>query len=430
MISKQGQTRIYLFLVILALYTSVHAKEEIQVNILNQELSITRYVASGKYLILWIAPGVGSHEREFKMSHEFVNKGIEVWHVDLVESLFLPKGTLAMRSLTGKYIAGLIEYAHKKTGKKIALLARSYGAIPLLRGARLWQADQKEKIGKNKIRKSQAGYLTGAILFSPELYSTIPALGRQPVYEPIIYATNIPIMLYQGALRGNRWQLNSVVKDLQKGGAQVYVKVQRGVTGLFYKKDSSPVTLKALKMLPHRINAVLSLLERTRTPLYAQALPALKKVKNNGLDSILRPYRGNEKPLPLDLVSAKGKRVIRTNYKGKVTIVNYWATWCPPCVKEIPSLNHLRKIMKGKNFELISINYAEDKQQVTQFLKKVNVDFPVLLDEDGSVSSKWNVLVFPSTFVIGPDGKIKYGVNAAIHWDSPEVIKKINKLFQ
>ncbi len=427
---KQGQARIYFLLVILAWYSSVHAQEEMQVNILNQELSITRYRASGEYLILWIAPSVGSHEREFKMSDEFVSRGIEVWHIDLAENLFLPKGTSAMRSLTGKYIAGLIAYAHKKTGKKIALLARSYGAIPLLRGARLWQANQKEKIDKNRIKRSQAGYLTGAILFSPELYSTIPALGRQPVYEPIIYATNIPIMLYQGALRGNRWRLNSVVKNLQEGGAQVYVKVQQGVTGLFYKKDSSPVTLKALKIFPDRIKAILSLLDRTKTPLFAQALPALEKVKNNGLDSVLRPYRGNEKPLPINLMTIKGKRLIRKNYRGKVTIVNYWATWCPPCVKEIPSLNHLRKIMKGKKFELISINYAQNKQQIKQFLDKVNVDFPVLLDEGGRVSSKWNVLVFPSTFVIGPDGKIKYGVNAAIHWDSPEVIKKINDLLQ
>ncbi len=428
--SKQGPLRIYLLLVILACYSSVQAKEEIQVNILNQELSIIRYAASGEYLILWIAHSVGSHEREFKMSDEFIKKGIEVWHVDLAESLFLPKGTSAMRSLTGKYIAGLIEYAHKKTGKKIALLARSYAAIPLLRGARLWQANQKEKIDKDRNKKSRAGYLTGAILFSPELYSTIPALGRRPVYEPIIYATNIPIMLYQGALRGNRWQLNSVVKNLRKGGAQVYVKVQRGVTGLFYQKDSSPVTLKALKKFPDRIKAILSLLDRTETPLYAQAMPVVDKVKNNGLNSVLRPYKGEKEPLPINLMSVRGKQVIRKNYKGKVTIVNYWATWCPPCVKEIPSLNHLRKIMKGKNFELISINYAENKQQIKQFLDKVHVNFPVLLDEDGSVSSKWNVLVFPSTFVIGPDGKIKYGVNAAIHWDSPEVIKKINDLLQ
>lgn len=61
-------------------------------------------------------------------------------------------------------------------------------------------------------------------------------------------------------------------------------------------------------------------------------------------------------------------------------------------------------------------------------MQEVDVDFPVLLDSDGKVSAKWNVLVFPSTFVIAPDGKIVYGVKGGIHWDNPEVIKQLKSL--
>jgi peroxiredoxin len=61
-------------------------------------------------------------------------------------------------------------------------------------------------------------------------------------------------------------------------------------------------------------------------------------------------------------------------------------------------------------------------------MKEVNVDFPVLLDTDGKVSAEWNVVVFPSTFVIGPDGKIVYGVKGGIHWDTEEVIEQIDNL--
>jgi peroxiredoxin len=86
--------------------------------------------------------------------------------------------------------------------------------------------------------------------------------------------------------------------------------------------------------------------------------------------------------------------------------------------------------MQGEAFELISVNYAEDEQVIRQFLQHVNVDFPVLLDTDGKVSARWNVFAFPSTFVIGPDGRIHYGVNAAIHWDSPEVIATIKGLLR
>ena len=61
---------------------------------------------------------------------------------------------------------------------------------------------------------------------------------------------------------------------------------------------------------------------------------------------------------------------------------------------------------------------------------KVAVDFPVLVDPDGKLSGQWKVVTFPSTFVIGPDGRIHYGANAAIHWDAPEVVQQIKRLVE
>jgi thiol-disulfide isomerase/thioredoxin len=159
-------------------------------------------------------------------------------------------------------------------------------------------------------------------------------------------------------------------------------------------------------------------------------LREVAKVKSSGLNVTLKPYRGDPQPLPLDLYSVEGARVTRSDYTGKVTVVNFWATWCPPCVEEIPSLNRLRGLMRGRPFELISVNYAEDGRRVRQFMQQVDVDFPVLLDEDGRVSSAWNVLAFPSTFVIGKEGLIIYGVNAGIHWDQPDVVRILNKLME
>ena len=86
--------------------------------------------------------------------------------------------------------------------------------------------------------------------------------------------------------------------------------------------------------------------------------------------------------------------------------------------------------MQGKPFELVSVDYAEDAGLVREFLHTVEVDFPVLLDADGRVSASWNVLVYPSSFVIGPDGRIVYGVNGAIHWDDPAVVAQLDALVQ
>jgi len=84
--------------------------------------------------------------------------------------------------------------------------------------------------------------------------------------------------------------------------------------------------------------------------------------------------------------------------------------------------------MNGKPFQLISVNYAESANDIRAFLDNVNVDFPVLIDPGGKLTSQWKVLAFPSTFVIGPDGNIQYGVNAGIHWDTEAIIAQLNNL--
>lgn len=394
----------------------------LDIPILDEELQIIQYPAQGEHLVIWVAPGFGSHERAFNTSQALAEKGIEVWHVDLADSLFLPKSTSTMRGLSGKYMAGLIHEAHRRSQKKITLLTRSYGALPLLKGVRQWQ------IENSKHSPAKTPYLSGAILFSPEMYDGIPSLGLDPIYSPISYASNIPLVIYQADKRGNRWQLDELMENLRAGGSAVFLKVMPQVTGVFYSGDKSSATLTMLQRLPDELARVIDLLDRLPTPVQAAPDPQKRTIVAHGLDTELRPFVGDPFPHDLDLKNASGERVKRTDYRNKVTVVNFWATWCPPCIREIPNLNGLRQQMSGKAFELISVNYAEDEKRVLEFLKQVNVEFPVLMDRDGRVSAQWKVLLFPSTFIIGPDGLIRYGVNGAIHWDSPEVVGALQHL--
>jgi thiol-disulfide isomerase/thioredoxin len=235
-------------------------------------------------------------------------------------------------------------------------------------------------------------------------------------------------MVYQGGSRNNRWQLGELVERLQQGGAQVYTELLPGVTGIFYEGDTAPRTLEAWRTIAPKLIRVAALLEKTPTPIDALELASAEPPERTGLDTKLRDFEGNPDPYPLDLPNLRGGHTETIDFRGKVTVVNFWASWCGPCIEEIPSLNRLRQLMRGKAFELVSVDYAEDKQQVVEFLQKVDVDFPVLLDADGTVSAKWGALVFPSTFVIGPDGKIVYGVNGAIQWDSDEVVAMLEAL--
>ena len=392
------------------------------IDVLGEEFSVTRYPAQGDELIIFFSAGSSSEERVRRVSAAVADLGIEVWQVDLAESLFLPASTTTMRSLDGRYVAGLITAAHRQTNKNITVMTRGYGAIPVLRGARRWQSDQaaEQNIGRN--------YLSGAILLTPELYSAIPDLGLDPLYAPITSATNIPILLLQGGKHGNRWQMNTLLDHLQQGGAMVYASLLPGVTGLFYDEDSAAETLQALLELPARISHATRILSLTPTPLVPADLQTTNSGSSAPMDTSLKPFKGNSMPLPLDLFDVSGKRVIHNNYRGQITVVNFWASWCKPCVEEIPSLNRLREKMKDKPFQLISVDYAEDREHILQFLQDVDVNFPVLLDADGKVSAEWNVLVFPSTFVIGPDGRIAYGVKGGILWDEKEVVDRLNAL--
>lgn len=410
-----------LALAFLHMSSVTQAAEEFTVAVAGQELTVQHYPAKGEDLVIWIAPGFGSHQRVFDTALKLAVSGVEVWHVDLGESLFLTGGVTTMRGFDGHYVAGLIDAAYAKTGKRVTLLSRSYGSLPVLKGARQWQLQHAH---------DKAAYLNGAILFSPEMLSHVPALGLKPEYDPIAGASNIPIMIYQGGKRGSRWQLPNMLEKLYAGNGQVFVTIMPGVSGLFYENDTAPATLTLLEDIPKKIPTALRFLGMFTVPKQALPLNASERPASRGLDISLKPFKANPQPHVLDLFTADGIRIMRTDYRGKVTVVNFWASWCPPCVEEIPSLNNLRKKMQGKPFELISVNYAEDKTVVEQFLQRVNVDFPVLLDTDGQVSGQWGVIAYPSTFVIGPDGSIRYGVNAAIHWDTPEVVGALNALLE
>ena len=381
------------------------------------EIIAHHYRAKGDTIILWIGSSYSFSDRMYMTAHSLADRGYEVWQVDFAEVLFQPKSSNFMRNFDAQYVADLIALAHQKTNKRVVMISRAYGAIPVVRGATLWQLQHPDK-----------SYLSGAILFSPDFFASIPELGMDPEYLPITSRSTIPLFIYQGGRRGTAWQFPRLLKQLTKTNQHIFFKVMPDVSGVFYRNDNDPASTNMLAQLPDELPGVIKLLHNTTDerlpPKYQQG----KTVSNAIMDIELKPFKGDRKPVAFTLKDAKGQTVSLGDLKGKVTVVNFWATWCPPCVEEIPSLNRLKQKMQGKPFELISINYAESSSLINDFLKRVNVEFPVLLDRKGTVSSQWNVIAFPSTFVIGPDGLIHYGINAAIAWDDPVVIDKLTSL--
>lgn len=380
------------------------------------EITVEKFPAKGKYLMVWLAPEYGFRGAHRSLARMLTEQNIEVWQSNIAESLFLPLGSTSIKKMDGKHVADIMEYAHKTTGKKIIVVGDSYATVSALQGARQWQ-----------LKKQSEPYFIGAILFSPYTYATIPPLGQLPEYMPIIEATNIPIMIYQAKNNGNIGQFDTLVKKLQQHGNPVYTRMTPKVMSLFYEDKPTKEMLEQVKPMPLSIKKMIAVLEKHPVPSTAIELKELEEAKS-GIDIYLKKYTGSIKPIAINLEDAQGKTIVKNNYQGQVTIVNFWATWCRPCIEEIPSLNRLKQKMNGLPFELISINYAEDKKTILDFMKMVQVDFPVLLDQEGEFAKQWNVITYPSTFVINKNGNIEYGVNAAIEWDNPELIKKIKSL--
>ena len=139
-------------------------------------------------------------------------------------------------------------------------------------------------------------------------------------------------------------------------------------------------------------------------------------------------------PLVLERLSqhTAGELVSLEDYRDKVVLVNFWATWCPPCVHELPSMQSLRDALDGQPFEILALNMGEDPAMVGKFLDRfgTKLTFPILLHADRQVAIDWNVRAMPTTMLVDKKGKLVSVVKGARTWDSEEVVNAIMPLLE
>ena len=145
----------------------------------------------------------------------------------------------------------------------------------------------------------------------------------------------------------------------------------------------------------------------------------------------LKPIEARAPMSQLKLPDLAGKIHGLADYKGKVVLVNFWATWCPPCRAEMPSMQRLKERMAGKPFAILAVDMAETKTEIRDFLKELKptkIDFTILLDRDGQTIKDWRVAVFPTSYIIDAEGKLRYSLLGSIEWDEEDTFKKIEAL--
>ncbi|QVL51145.1 MAG: TlpA family protein disulfide reductase [Thiocapsa sp.] len=129
-----------------------------------------------------------------------------------------------------------------------------------------------------------------------------------------------------------------------------------------------------------------------------------------------------------DLQGPAGEPQRLLDHRGKPIILNFWATWCPPCRAEMPSMQRAHEQVADEGIAVIAVNVGEDAETVSRFLAETPVDFPIPLDLDSAVVQSYPVKGLPTTFVIDPSGRLVYSAAGEREWDDPALLDQVRAL--
>jgi thiol-disulfide isomerase/thioredoxin len=143
----------------------------------------------------------------------------------------------------------------------------------------------------------------------------------------------------------------------------------------------------------------------------------------------LKPANG-ARALPLVLKTLDGAVHDLAKYRGKVVLVNFWATWCEPCRDEMPSIERLKAKFAGQPFEVLAVNVDEPESRVRAFLEKTPLQLTVVLDPGKAVTKNWNARILPASYVLGRDGRVHYSVVGEMDWSLDSNVKIMEALMR
>ena len=159
---------------------------------------------------------------------------------------------------------------------------------------------------------------------------------------------------------------------------------------------------------------------------------ALLQIQKSSIKSAAKTRFEKGVPAPdFTLPDLDGKMVSLADYKGKVVFLNIWATWCAPCIEEMPSMEKLYQKLKDEEFEILAISIDElGADVVIPFMNKYKLSFNALTDKAGTIKSLYRITGVPESFVIDKDGRIVEEVVGPRDWASDGVIRYFRRLIQ
>lgn len=133
---------------------------------------------------------------------------------------------------------------------------------------------------------------------------------------------------------------------------------------------------------------------------------------------------------PIKLVGASDTTLGIETLRGRMVVLNVWATWCPPCRREMPDLERLSRTLDPQRFAVIGLSTDRDRWLAEEFLGRNRITFPNFFDTDGSIARGLNLSAYPETFLIAPDGTLVMRVLGLREWDSAEIVAELEEAYR
>lgn len=382
----------------------------------------------GVPLIIWVPSEHGLREEIFDLVELMSAQKLAIWLPDFHGSYMLTHSSKSLLSIDPLEISELIDRAMAQGYERIMVASAGRGAQLALHAARHWQ---QQHPGDRR--------LIGMSFIHPHLIEGRPEPGFPADYVPIAHNSNLPIYLIQPEYSTKFARSQEIQNVLSKGGSPVFVHLLKGVSGGFHARSRAsltPTDIREKAQLPKLWSRAMRMLAfsepapvpaQLRMPV-ASAPQALTRAERKQLgfrEAKLHPYSGDPTPPALRLTDISGGIIDLAEHRDKVVLVNFWATWCGPCVEEIPSLSRLIDRMQDQPFKVITVNIGEPEATIREFVKQIPVNFPILMDKKGDAVRDWHVYAYPSNFLVDQQGRIRYAYRGALAWDAPEIVKTI-----
>lgn len=387
--------------------------------------------------VLWVPSEHGVLPQEVALANQLAEQGIEVSMPNVFESYFLPAAPSSLRKIpTAPLVKVLQQLLHDRL--PVWVVSSNEGAALAVKMLAAYQAEQ-----------AVSGL--GLVLLNPNLYVETPEVGQQANYWPALRRIDLPVYVMQAELSPWRWRLAELQQQLKPSGSAVFLQVLPQVRDRFYfRPDALPVEQAFAKHLVRQLmqgmGATLPYLTQVRSapqwsgfnPESRSAMPSqtpktppksTRPGTFEGEKPPLKAYRGQQN-LALQAPDLKGVAHRLSAYRGKVVLVNFWASWCPPCVHEMPSMARLKEQLGADGFEILAVNLAEEKAAIEQFVQEHPVNFPILLDPKGAAVKDWRVFAYPSSYVLDKQGRIRFALFGGHEWDDAPTVAQLKTLLE